>query len=132
MPPEDENIRQMRDIDVIRSEQLLEQSKQGEECESISAGTATPHETLLEELLDSRISKSEREHVAAKEITRLREELKRRVSFTEYALAQMAWERAKGEMRSVVEAFRDDEAYTKLSKLFEEFISKVESDSPLA
>lgn len=36
------------------------------------AKQATPHATLLAELLDSRIPKSEREHAAAAEIERLR------------------------------------------------------------
>lgn len=38
------------------------------------AKRATPHATLLAELLDSRIPKSEREHAAAREIERLRAE----------------------------------------------------------
>lgn len=39
------------------------------------AKQATPHATLLVELLDSRIPKSEREHAAAREIERLTAEL---------------------------------------------------------
>lgn len=37
---------------------------------------ARPHDELIRELLDSRIPKSEREHAAAREIERLREEVK--------------------------------------------------------
>lgn len=37
----------------------------------LDAKQATPHATLLAELLDSRIPKSEREHAAAREIERL-------------------------------------------------------------
>lgn len=37
---------------------------------------ARPHDELIHELLDSRIPKSEREHAAAREIERLREEVK--------------------------------------------------------
>jgi hypothetical protein len=43
---------------------------------SIEAKQATPHNTLIEELMDSRIPKTEREHAAAREIERLREAIK--------------------------------------------------------
>ena len=36
---------------------------------------ATPHNELIVQLLDSRVPKSEREHAAAREIERLREEV---------------------------------------------------------
>lgn len=36
---------------------------------------ATPHNELIAQLLDSRVPKTEREHAAAREIERLREEL---------------------------------------------------------
>ena len=41
------------------------------------AKQATPHATLLAELLDSRVPKSEREHAAKREIERLTASLKR-------------------------------------------------------
>jgi len=37
---------------------------------------ATPHNELIAQLLDSRVPKSEREHAAAREIERLREQLR--------------------------------------------------------
>jgi hypothetical protein len=40
---------------------------------SIEAKQATPHNTLIGELMDSRIPKTEREHAAAREIERLRQ-----------------------------------------------------------
>lgn len=55
------------------------------------AKQATPHETLLAELLDSRVPKSEREHAAKREIERLtaeRDELRRQFDpMGEYASA---------------------------------------------
>jgi hypothetical protein len=40
---------------------------------SIEAKQATPHNTLIGELMDSRIPKTDREHAAAREIERLRQ-----------------------------------------------------------
>ena len=40
---------------------------------SIEAMKATPHKQLIDELMDSRIPKTEREHAAAREIERLRQ-----------------------------------------------------------
>ena len=40
---------------------------------SIEAMKATPHKQLIDELMDSRIAKTEREHAAAREIERLRQ-----------------------------------------------------------
>lgn len=51
----------------------------GEPCQSMCkepcsvAKQATPHETLIAQLLDSRVPKTEREHAAAREIQRLRD-----------------------------------------------------------
>ena len=39
----------------------------------IEAMKATPHKQLIDELMDSRIPKTEREHAAAREIERLRQ-----------------------------------------------------------
>lgn len=50
----------------------------GEPCQSVCAEPcsvakkATPHETLIAQLMDSRVLKTEREHAAAREIERLR------------------------------------------------------------
>jgi hypothetical protein len=41
--------------------------------DSEKAKQATPHATLIDQLLDSRVPKTEREHAAAREIQRLRE-----------------------------------------------------------
>jgi hypothetical protein len=43
---------------------------------------ARPHDELIRELLDSRIPKSEREHAAAREIERLRENVDRLTAYT--------------------------------------------------
>jgi hypothetical protein len=40
-----------------------------------AAKQATPHATLIEELLDSRVPKTEREHAAAREIEKLKASL---------------------------------------------------------
>ena len=51
-----------------------------------------------------------------------------------YILASMAWERAKGELLSILATSfqKDDEEYLELKELIDNFITKIENDSPLA
>lgn len=53
------------------------------------AKQATPHETLLAELLDSRVPKSEREHAAAREVERLTAALRHEADCVEAAKAEI-------------------------------------------
>lgn len=53
------------------------------------AKQATPHATLLAELLDSRIPKSEREHAAAREVERLTAALRHEADCVEAANAEI-------------------------------------------
>ena len=64
-----------------------------------SAKQATPHRVLINELMDSRVPKTEREHAAAREIERLRERLASPVkeSLTTEQAETVAWRTFDGE-----------------------------------
>ena len=74
----------------------------GEPCQSVCAEPcsvgkqATPHETLIAQLMDSRAPKTEREHAAAREIDRLREAGKFYAALAE-PIEPVAWRTFDGE-----------------------------------
>lgn len=73
---------------------------------SIEAMKATPHKQLIDELMDCRIPKTEREHAAAREIERLRQAI-------EEAEKQepVAWRTFDGEGGYDYRTYDDNESY---------------------
>lgn len=49
------------------------------------------------------------------------------------AMRQMAWERAKGELMSILQTYYGErDAYNEMEKLISDFINEIENESPLA
>lgn len=65
----------------------------------------TPHKQLIDELLDSRIAKTEREHAAAREIEKLRERLaqpdQEPFGYFQYSMHLDAWVQNKEEIKGI-------------------------------